>query len=309
VQAIQDADLKAMSTAQIHALTATQVAAFTTGQILGLTTDQIPALTTDAIVAMTSSQFAAMANEDFARLTTGQVQVIEVADIPALTLSQLASITAAQHAALTAGQLAAMSTAQIAVIPYVTPLILDLNGDGVQTTSLAEGVSFDLRATGEALQTGWVAGGDGLLAIDRNGDGLINDGSELFGSAFRLADGTQAADGFAALASLDSNLDGVLSADDGDFGALLVWRDDNHDGITQSGELLGLSDLGIVSIGLDAERGTTIDEGNWLGLEGSYTTSDGQTHDIVDVWLRTGQSSLLEQHMGGLSTGSPDSLL
>jgi hypothetical protein len=84
-------------------------------------------------------------------------------------------------------------------------------------------------------------------------DGVINDGSELFGMAFQLADGTQASDGFAALASLDSNLDGSISAADSEFAALRAWLDGNSDGVSQEGELVDLASLGIVSIDLSAQ--------------------------------------------------------
>jgi hypothetical protein len=75
---------------------------------------------------------------------------------------------------------------------FVTPLVLDLDGNGVRTLGLEAGVQFDLAASGSKRTTGWVGSGDGLLALDRNGDGAINDGSELFGSATRLADGSTA---------------------------------------------------------------------------------------------------------------------
>lgn len=97
-----------------------------------------------------------------------------------------------------------MSGAQTAALALSTPLVLDLDGNGVQTLGLSSNVRFDLNATGTALNTGWVGQGDGLLAIDINGDGQVNDGSELFGSSYTLADGTRAQDGFAALASAGS---------------------------------------------------------------------------------------------------------
>ncbi|MBK6559925.1 MAG: hypothetical protein IPG16_22950 [Comamonadaceae bacterium] len=76
---------------------------------------------------------------------------------------------------------------------YVTPLVLDLNGDGITTQSISAGTEFDLLAGGRKIHTGWVSGGDGLLVLDRNHDGVINDGSELFGEATRLSSGETAA--------------------------------------------------------------------------------------------------------------------
>ncbi|MFI3121810.1 MAG: hypothetical protein QX203_17715, partial [Methylococcaceae bacterium] len=94
---------------------------------------------------------------------------------------------------------------------YISPLILDLNGDGVQTTNVLDnGVNFDLNATGQKISSGWVSKEDGLLAIDLNGDGNIDSGAELFGTASQLADGSKAQDGFQALAALDGNRDGKI---------------------------------------------------------------------------------------------------
>ena len=111
-----------------------------------------------------------------------------------------------------------MSTTQIAaLVTLSTPIILDLDGNGVQTMSYSSGVKFDLFAQGQEVQTGWVSSGDGLLVLDRNHDGQINDGSELFGSSTTLASGAKAEDGYQALSELDSNLDGVISQEDEGF--------------------------------------------------------------------------------------------
>jgi hypothetical protein len=165
-----------------------------------------------------------------------------------------------------------------------TPVVLDLNGDGVHTTSAANGVNFDLEANGTVNKVGWVDTNDGLLALDRNGDGLINNGAELFGSATQTATGT-ADNGFAAMASMDSNHDGILSNLDLNFDKLKVWVDANHDGISQAGELKGLADYHIASINLNAQAGTLTDNGNLLGLTSSYTTTDGSQHAVADVWF------------------------
>jgi hypothetical protein len=150
----------------------------------------------------------------------------------------------------------------------ITPIVLDLNGDGVRTLGLASSaVEFDLAATGEKLRTGWVAGGDGLLVLDRNHDGVINDGSELFGSATRLSGGTTATDGFAAMKSLDTNSDADM------------------DGISQASELKTLGSLGIAQLDLNASSSAASDNGNLLGLVSSYTTIDGATHEMADVWF------------------------
>jgi len=170
---------------------------------------------------------------------------------------------------------------------FVTPLVLDLNGDGIQTTTLQNGVTFDIDNDGKVEQTAWASRSDGLLVRDVNRDGTINNGGELFGSGTVLADGKKAADGYAALRALDSNLDGVIDVNDAAFAELMVWTDANGDGISSAGELRSLQDLGIASISLDAQKSTAMNNGNLIGLMGSYTSADGTTHQMGDVWFQT----------------------
>ena len=84
------------------------------------------------------------------------------------------------------------------------PIILDLDGDGFELTTYQQGARFDILGNGSTQQTAFVQGGDAFLALDRNGDGVINDGTELFG------DQSGAVHGFAELSKLDSNGDGVI---------------------------------------------------------------------------------------------------
>jgi hypothetical protein len=118
-----------------------------------------------------------------------------------------------------------------------------------------------------------------------NGDGQINDGGELFGEGTVLADGSKAKDGYVALQALDSNLDGLIDANDAAFSQLSVWIDKNSDGKTDSGELSSLSQLSINSLSLNATKSAEINNGNLIGLMGSYTTADGATHTMGDVWF------------------------
>ena len=170
---------------------------------------------------------------------------------------------------------------------YGTPLVLDLNGDGVQTAGMEQGVHFDLNADGQREQTGWTDGKDGLLVLDRNGNGRIDNGTELFGDATKLNTGETAKDGFAALADLDSNGDGVVTAADDQFANLQVWVDSNQDGQTQAGELLGLGAVGVVSLNLNAQQTEVLQNGNIIGLTSSFTKADGSTHELSDVWFQT----------------------
>lgn len=93
------------------------------------------------------------------------------------------------------------------------PLVIDLDGDGFELLSVKDGVYFDEDARGLVEKTEWVAADDALLAIDLNGDGIINDGSELFGTSTALADGRKARSGFEALAQYDLNGDGIIDGE------------------------------------------------------------------------------------------------
>lgn len=176
----------------------------------------------------------------------------------------------------------------------VSPLVIDLNGDGVHTLGLEQGVAFDLSGMGQLVKTGWVDQYDGLLAIDRNHDGQINSGAELFGSGTTLANGAKAADGWAALAGLDTNADGVINAMDAQFADLRVWRDADGDAVTDAGELVSLADAGIASIGLAHDGSVTAQNGNLLMGQAVVTHTDGSTTQMTDAWLATEKLSGVE---------------
>ena len=333
VVALSTGSMAALSTAQISlGLTATQIAAMetrdiaalstaqvqqglTTAQVVALTTAQVQALTTAQIrLGLSPAQVAAMETRDIAALTTAQISqglstaqvlVLATSQVAALMSTQLAAMTSAQVCAMTSTQLAALSSSQIALFGTKTPIVLDLDGDGIRTLSIAAGVQFDLGADGKPVQTGWVSRTDGLLVMDRNRDGTINDGSELFGSSTTLADGSKAADGYVALSELDSNNDGKVSAADAGFADLQVWVDANSDGVSAYAELKSLGTLGISSISVVTERVIQQDNGNIVGLISSYQTTDGTSHAAADVWFitRAGASPATPEALGA---GLPD---
>jgi hypothetical protein len=180
----------------------------------------------------------------------------------------------------------------------VSPMVLDLNGDGVHTVNKSSGVMFDVAATGEAVLTGWTNGEDGLLALDLNGDGKINDGSELFGNATRTADG-KASDGYQALRQYDLNADGVIDANDEVFGKLQVWVDGNGNGTTEAGELHSIKDVGVESLSLDALSSTKTENGNIHAMTSSWTGTDGKVNDMADVWFANSSLEQLVQNATG----------
>lgn len=119
-------------------------------------------------------------------------------------------------------------------------------------------------------------------------------GAELFGDATPLSGGGLAADGFDALAQLDTNLDGQMTADDSAFANLRVWRDLNQNGTSEAEELSTLADLDITSINVAASSHTiTVTNGNLITDQGSYTKGDGttgtagETANSADVQLAT----------------------
>ncbi|MCM1327774.1 MAG: DUF2974 domain-containing protein, partial [Lachnoclostridium sp.] len=140
--------------------------------------------------------------------------------------------------------------AEAAPVP-VDPLVIDFDRDGFELLEAEDGVYFDGNNAGLREKTQWAAPDDALLAIDLNGDGMINDGSELFGNSTLFGDGRHAGSGFEALAQYDENGDGVIDAADSAFSRLLVWQDVNSDGISQADELHTLEELGAESISLD----------------------------------------------------------
>ncbi len=161
--------------------------------------------------------------------------------------------------------------------PRLDPLALDLDGDGIETTGIGGWgtVLFDHNGDGRRTGTGWLSGDDGWLVRDLNGNGTIDNGSELFGDNTTLSDGTRAADGFAALADLDSNGDGVIDASDAAFGELKVWQDLNQDGISQAGELKTLSELGITALSTGATANGQVQNGNTVTATAGFTRADG----------------------------------
>jgi len=163
---------------------------------------------------------------------------------------------------------------------YTDPLALDLDGDGIELTRLSgeTSVKFDADGDGVRTATAWIASDDALLVLDRNGNGLIDDGSELFGDQTRLANGQLAADGIAALADLDSNCYGVFSALDARYDDVRLWQDRNQDGISQADELIRLADAGVASISLTATSPNTSLTDAVLEREGTWTATDGSTH-------------------------------
>jgi len=168
------------------------------------------------------------------------------------------------------------------------PIILDLDGDGLETVGLAANIHFDHDGDGVLTKTGWAGRDDALLAWDRNTNGSIDTGAELFGDFTVLPNGTLAPNGFAALAALDANGDGIIDANDPAFAELKLWRDADQNGKTGTGELISLADAGIVSLNLaNTLKNQSLSNGNTLSREGSFTRADGSTGAMGEFRLAT----------------------
>ncbi len=167
--------------------------------------------------------------------------------------------------------------------PHDDPLVLDLDGDGIETSTPDQGgVHFDLDNDFFSELTGWVEADDGFLVWDQDGNRQIDDSSELFGGPGRS--------GFAELRELDDNQDGLIDAQDARFRELEVWRDLNQDGRTDQGELFTLAELDITSLGaVGTEINHTTPNGNLLREQATYTRGDGSTGNIYEAIFQNDQ--------------------
>jgi hypothetical protein len=173
-----------------------------------------------------------------------------------------------------------------ALISFPDPLTLDLDGDGIELTALgtagqtgASTVFFDFDGDGFKERTGWVKADDGMLAIDLNGNGLIDNGGELFGQPAR--------DGYEVLETYDTFADGVIDAKDATFARLRIWRDLDQDGVTDAGELKTLTESGITSISLTRTDVTGTNQGNDRGFQGGFTRTNGTTGIAETIYFAT----------------------
>jgi len=172
-----------------------------------------------------------------------------------------------------------------------SPIIINLSNGPYQLSGTNQPVSFDIDANGTLNRISWTAAGAPMafLALDRNGNGIINSGAELFGNHTPLPHGV-AANGFDALAQYDTNGDGVIDASDPIWSSLLLWTDLNHDGISQRSELALLSGSTVTAIGLDYHWTGRRDEwGNAFRYESRVWIDSGRRHPtprpVYDVYF------------------------
>ena len=169
-----------------------------------------------------------------------------------------------------------------------SPVVVDVLGNGFAMTSADNGVMFDLQGNGTPQKFSWIAAGsdDSWLALDRNHNGLIDSGRELFGNVTPQSpppDGEEM-NGFRALAEYDTagfggNGDGKINQQDSIFSQLRLWQDANHNGVSESCEMKTLPEVGLRKIDLDYRSSRRTDE---FGNQFRYRT---KVRDAQDAQL------------------------
>lgn len=171
------------------------------------------------------------------------------------------------------------------------PIVIDFNKNGVTSTKLDNTVYFDHDNNGFAEATAWVEKDDGLLALDKNNNGKIDNGNELFGNhtisntAYGYTD-KKATNGYEALKAYDLNGDNVIDEKDEIFNKLKIWKDKNSNGITDEGELSSLADNNIKSIDLNYKEIAIDENSNTVKQSSKVTLKDGSALDANDVWMK-----------------------
>ncbi|HYG48209.1 MAG TPA: cadherin domain-containing protein [Allosphingosinicella sp.] len=168
---------------------------------------------------------------------------------------------------------------------YFGPVVLDLAGAGLGEAFSAQTIDIDLHESGTRQPMRWLNSGFAFLALDRNGDGIVSQGSDI---SF-MGDIAGAMSDLEGLAAFDSDGDGQLDSGDSRYGDFTIWQDLNSDGTSQAGEIKSLAAAGIASISL-ARTPTGQQLGNVPGHvllnTSTFTRSDGTTGAVGDVLLR-----------------------
>lgn len=173
-----------------------------------------------------------------------------------------------------------------------SPILIDVAGDGFRLTSWADGVEFAPHPGFRPSNRAWTEANsdDAWLVLDRDGDGVINDGSEMFGNTTpqpHPPEGTLR-NGFLALAPYDDARNGMIDAEDAMFPELRLWQDRDHDGKSQPLELHTLPELGVAGVSLVHAEAPEVDPyGNSFRYKAAVYGTPGSPVGMTawDVWL------------------------
>lgn len=205
---------------------------------------------------------------------------VSVNDSSSLNITNQADTVSVSAQAVTAfvsareQEQASLSISRTAEVQQADPLALDLNGDGLQTSGVAQGILFDINGDGSKEQTSFVSGGDAFLAYDRNGNGVIDSGKELFG------DNNGYRHGYAELAAYDDNQDGKINDADAIYDKLQLLS------VDQQGrqQLQSLKDAAIASISLDyTDSNYAINQYDSITQLGQFAYDNGQSGVTGDI--------------------------
>ena len=180
------------------------------------------------------------------------------------------------------------------------PIVIDFNKNGITSTKLDNTVYFDHDNNGFKEATAWIEKDDGLLALDKDGNGKIDNGSELFGNhtvsntAYGYTD-PKATNGYEALKTYDINNDNVIDEKDEIFSKLKIWKDKNSNGITDEGELSSLTHNNIKSIDLNYKEIAMDENSNMVKQSSKVTLNDDSTINANDVWFKVNLDKTKEE--------------
>jgi len=174
-------------------------------------------------------------------------------------------------------------TADVGAIETIPPVILDLDGDGIELVSVEDATVLWTAEDGSVFKTGWVGADDGILVYDANQDGQFSGLEEIQFANYHV-DANTDLEGLAL--AFDSNQDGVFDAQDAEFSQFAIWQDINQDGVSQANEFTSIIDSTVESIYLTSDGIQSIVEGNIIYGTSYYLDTSGNSYAVGDVGLQ-----------------------